>query len=99
MILFSLLTGGSLCKITAKGIFLLIYLAFVSAAAYTLWEILLKYNDVSRVAVYGFMTPVFGCLLSALFLREELSQSAAQLAISLILVCISIYAVNSKNKI
>ncbi len=98
MILFGLLTGGSLGKITAKGIFLLIYLAFVSAAAYTLWGILLKYNDVSRVAVYGFMTPVFGCLLSALFLREELSQSAAQLAISLILVCIGIYAVNSKNK-
>jgi drug/metabolite transporter (DMT)-like permease len=42
---------------------MLLYLALVSAVAYSLWGILLKYNPISRVAVFGFMTPVFGVIL------------------------------------
>jgi len=33
---------------------MLIYLALVSAVAYSLWGMLLKYNPISRVAVFGF---------------------------------------------
>lgn len=98
MVVFGLAMGGKITQADFKGIILLIYLAFVSAAAYTLWGILLKYNDVSRVAVFGFMTPVFGCLLSALFLKEEIMQTAFQIILSLLLVCLGIYAVNSKSK-
>lgn len=98
MAVFGLTLGGKITQADFKGVILLIYLAFVSAAAYTLWGILLKYNEVSKVAVFGFMTPVFGCLLSALLLKEDMTQSTAQIIISLLLVCIGIYAVNSKNK-
>ncbi|MGN1328630.1 MAG: DMT family transporter [Eubacterium sp.] len=98
MVVLGLVLGGKISQNDFNGVILLIYLAFVSAAAYTLWGILLKYNDVSRVAVYGFMTPVFGCLLSALFLSEEITQTAFQIILSLLLVCIGIYAVNSKSK-
>ena len=38
--------------------------------AYALWGILLKYNPVSKVAIYGFTNPVIGVLLSALLLGE-----------------------------
>lgn len=99
MAAFGLVIGGKIMQADFKGIILLVYLAFVSAAAYTLWGILLKYNDVSRVAVFGFMTPVFGCLLSSLFLKEKLTQSAVQIIFSLLLVCFGVYAVNSKSKI
>ncbi len=98
MAAFGLVIGGKIMQADFKGIILLVYLAFVSAAAYTLWGILLKYNDVSRVAVFGFMTPVFGCLLSSLFLKEKLTQSAVQIIFSLLLVCFGVYAVNSKSK-
>lgn len=98
MIVFGVIFGGRITQADFKGTVLLIYLAFISAAAYTLWGILLKYNDVSRVAVFGFMTPVFGCLLSALFLKEEITQTAFQIIFSLLLVCLGIYAVNSKSK-
>lgn len=98
MVVFGLAMGGKITQADFNGIILLIYLALVSAAAYTLWGILLKYNDVSRVAVFGFMTPVFGCLLSALFLKEEITQTAFQIIFSLLLVCLGIYAVNSKSK-
>lgn len=98
MTVFGIVLGGKITQADFKGIVLLIYLAFISAAAYTLWGILLKYNDVSRVAVFGFMTPVFGCLLSAIFLKEEITQTAFQIILSLLLVCLGIYAVNSKSK-
>lgn len=98
MAVFGIIFGGKITQADFKGVLLLIYLAFISASAYTLWGVLLKYNDVSRVAVFGFMTPVFGCLLSALFLKEEITQTAFQIILSLLLVCVGIYAVNSKSK-
>ena len=70
---FGLAMGGriSLAGAGLPALGLLLYMAFISAAAYTLWGILLKYNPVARVAVFGFMNPVFGVLLSALFLGES----------------------------
>ena len=70
------------------------YLALLSACAYTLWGILLKYNKVSQVSIYGFMTPVFGFLLSSIVLRETLSQQKWITALALILVCLGIFTVN-----
>jgi drug/metabolite transporter (DMT)-like permease len=75
---------------------MLLYLATVSAVAYSLWGILLKYNPVSKVAVFGFMNPVFGVILSAILLREEGSLSLISI-VSLVLVCIGIYIVNAKK--
>lgn len=63
--------GGRLLMVTGKGIAMLLYLAFVSAAAFSVWGMLLKYNPVSKVAVYGFMNPMFGVILSALLLKEQ----------------------------
>lgn len=97
MILFGWLMGGRLTAFTGKGIAILIYLAMVSAVAYSLWGILLKYNPVSRVAVFGFMNPVFGVILSAILLDESGSLGAAYI-VSLVLVCIGIYIVNRSGK-
>lgn len=100
MIAFGLIFGGRLGgALEVKNILLLLYLAFLSAAAYTLWGILLKYNDVSAVTVYGFMTPVFGCIFSALFLGESITQNGVRTLIALVLVCIGIIIVNSDKKI
>ena len=89
--------GGRIPVITMSGIGLLIYLAMVSAVAYSLWGILLKYNPVSRVTVFGFMNPVFGVFLSALLLGEKDQASGIFSVVSLILVCMGIYIVNSNN--
>ena len=87
--------GGHITKVTASGIGLLVYLALVSAVAYSLWGILLKYNPVSRVTVFGFMNPVFGVLLSALLLGETDQASGILGLLSLLLVSVGIYVVNS----
>lgn len=89
--------GGRLTSVSAPALGLLLYLAFLSAVAYTLWGILLKYNPVSRVSVFGFMNPVFGVLLSAVLLGETDQAAGVTGLVSLVLVCIGIYIVNSKQ--
>ena len=64
------LAGGRLSGFTGPALATLFYLGFLSAAAYTIWGVLLKYNPVSRVTIYGFTNPVVGVLLSALLLGE-----------------------------
>ncbi|MDO5155768.1 MAG: DMT family transporter [Eubacteriales bacterium] len=89
--------GGRLETFTWKSGGMLLYLAMVSAVAYTLWSLLLTYNSVSRVAVFGFMNPVFGFILSAILLKESQAFSLIAIA-SLVLVCIGIYIVNKNEK-
>lgn len=99
MIFSGLLLGGRINGFTPKAVAVLLYLSFLSAVAYTLWGILLKYNDVSKIAAYGFMTPVFGCLFSALILKESLSGSWLKTLVSLILVSMGIIIVNISKKV
>lgn len=85
--------GGTLKFENQKAAAVLVYLALLSAVAYSLWSLLLKYNDVSRVAVCGFMTPVFGFFLSMLLLRENTSGWIGGL-VSLLLVTLGMIIVN-----
>ena len=86
--------GGRLSTVSTEGVLMLIYLALVSAVAYSLWGMLLKYNPISRVAVFGFMNPVFGVILSAWLLREGAQALGLISLVSLVLVCAGIYIVN-----
>ena len=97
MILAGLVMGGRLNAVTFQGILLLFYMAFISAGAYTLWSLLLKYNPVSKVAVFGFCTPIFGVILSAVILGESTSFQLKTL-IALMFVCVGIIIVNYKKK-
>lgn len=97
MALFAAAAGGRIhMQADIKSVLAILYLALISAVAYTVWGLLLKYNPVSRVAVMGFMNPVFGVLLSALFLGETAEAFSVKNLVSLVLVCIGIYIVNAK---
>ena len=93
MIVFSLPFGGRLGHTSAAGLGILLYLAFLSAVAYSLWGLLLEYNPVSRVTVWGFLTPVCGSFLSALLLGEKVI--GVKTLLSLALVCGGIFVVNT----
>lgn len=90
--------GGRLTGFTAPSLLLLLYLGFLSAMAYALWGILLKYNPVSRVAIYGFTNPVIGVLLSALLLGEGGQAFSVRNLLALLLVCTGIIIVNLWKK-
>lgn len=62
--------GGQIPTPHPAGFGIVCYLAFVSAAAYSLWGYLLRHNPVSSIAVFGCTTPLFGTLFSCIFLGE-----------------------------
>lgn len=81
-----------------KSFSLLAYLAFISACAYTIWSLLMKSNDVSKVAIFGFINPVFGFLLSAFILGEASSAFSWAGITSLLLVSLGIFLVYRKKR-
>lgn len=97
MMLFGFAAGGRIPQAGGvKGILMILYLAFISAAAYTVWGMLLKYNSVSKISVIGLMNPVFGVILSAVFLGEAEEALSLKNLCALVLVCLGIAVVNSK---
>ncbi len=56
---------------SAASLLLLAYLSFLSAAAFSLWYVLIKHNPLSSIAVYRFLIPISGTLLSSLMLKGE----------------------------
>ena len=92
MLLIGFLMGGRLAGWTAASVLLLLYLAAISSVAFTIWGLLLKYNPVSRVTIFGFSIPVFGICYSAVLLQEQ-AFTLRNLA-ALALVCVGILVVN-----
>jgi len=96
LLLFGYGLGGELHGFGVKSVGLLVYLVILSSAAFSLWTTLLKYNRVSMVTVFNFMVPIFGTLLSALFLNESFLEWKNALA--LLLVCLGIWLVTKEEK-
>lgn len=84
--------GGHFAKIVPEGVILLCYMIFLSAAAFTVWTMLLGKYPVGRVTVYNFLVPVFGTLMSGIILRESVFTPYNLGA--LVLVCLGITLVN-----
>ena len=98
MVIAGLIMGGRINHIPLSAVLMLLYLACISAVAYSLWGILLKHNPVSKVAIFGFTNPVFGVLLSAWWLGEGSSELGINALIALILVSIGILIVNVRKQ-
>lgn len=96
--LIGTLMGGNLTFYSTSCVLDLLYMGFISAGAYTLWGVLLKYNPVSRVSILGFINPVMGVLLSALFLGEGKEAFSLTGLLALLLVSAGIVIVNASEK-
>lgn len=98
MIAIGILMGGRIVIPDVKSLGVLVYLSFLSAAAYSLWGVLLKHNPVSKVSIYSFMTPVFGVILSNLMLSEASQVSALNLFLAMVLISGGIIMLNYKKE-
>ena len=76
--------GGKLIIYSISSIVLLIYMALISSVAFLVWTQLLKYNKVSKIALFNFLIPVFGTILSGIFLGENIFRINVLLAIILV---------------
>lgn len=91
LIVLGYATGGTLTGFTLQSTALMGYMVLLSSAAFSLWTVLLKYNRVGLVTVFNFLIPVFGAVLSAIFLGESILEWKNVAA--LLLVCGGIWLV------
>jgi len=78
----------SIVAFTGPSLILLLYLSFMSAAAFSLWYVLIQYNRLSNMAAYRFLIPICAVLLSVALIDSEYLDWPALLA--LLLVCLGI---------
>lgn len=88
--------GGSFA-LSWTSVLLILYLAFVSAAAFTLWTALLVYHEAGRVLVFNMLIPVTGALWSFLILGERRILEPLYL-VSIFLTAAGIILVNYQRK-
>ena len=97
LLLMGIIGGGHFETMSLEAFALLGYLIFLSSAAFSVWTWLLKRHEVGKVAVYNFLVPVFGSLMSGILLHETVFTVRNMLA--LLLVCSGIVLVNrTKSK-
>ncbi|RDW20736.1 DMT family transporter [Oceanobacillus chungangensis] len=82
-------------SLTPLGWGLFIYSALLSAVAFALWYSILKYNKAGEIAIYKFITPVSGALLSAMLIPGEAINVYIVGAIAL--VAVGIVALNYRG--
>lgn len=69
---------------TNKALILLVYSAFLSATAFSLWYAILRGNKAGVISVFKFMTPISGAILSAIFIPGERLTLNMLLALALV---------------
>ena len=96
LLVFGLLAGGSLV-FTLKSFLLLLYAAFISAAAFTLWYMLLQYNSPGKISIYRLFIPIFGASFSAILLPDEGFSLNLLLGLALVVLGIGVLNLNEKE--
>ena len=63
MVILGLIMGGRITHVSVNAMLMLFYLACISAVAYSIWGILLKYNPVSKVATFWIYKSSIWCIV------------------------------------
>ena len=94
LIIFALLAGGRIGALSSVGVITLVALAAISAVAYVLSLVPLKYFPASEISVFNLLITVFGIVMSAAVLGENVLR--LNYLVSLALVSLGIVLVNKK---
>lgn len=95
LIIIGIITAERTIPMTSKGLLMLSYGAFVSAAAFSIWTIVLQYHSANEFGVYKLFIPIFGSILSVIFLGEMFTN---RLLIGMILVLAGSLILNLSKK-
>lgn len=96
LIIVGLLLNKNVINFNLNAILLIIYGAFISSAAFSLWYTVLSEYKASEVAFLRLFIPFFGTILSFIFLGEKLSFG---IVIGLVFVILGILIVNKSEKL
>lgn len=88
------LSGGWI-SFTSKAAILLVYAAFISATAFTIWTLVLQEHSANEFGIYKLFIPLFGSILSVIVLGEVFT---LRLALGMILVLSASLILNMNKK-
>lgn len=94
--LTGIVMGGKVPLVTPKAILILVYICFASVTGYALWNILVKYNDLSRMSILKFFEPLFGVVFSGILLGENILR--LKYFISFLLIASAVLIINMPKK-
>ncbi len=95
--LIGLLGGGRIVWPGFQKGLLLVYLMFVAAMGYSLWAMLLKRHDASKIVIFHTLTPVFGALFAWILLDENIWRWNTLASLFLIAFGISLINLKANN--
>lgn len=93
LIIIGALTHTSIVNFDLKLFLMLSYGAFISATSFTIWTSVLQRHSASEFGIYKLFIPIFGTILSVLFLGEELT---IYIILGLIFVLLGAVVLNKK---
>lgn len=93
---FGIVSGGKIAYLGIKSIAILAYICFASVISYILWNVLIKYCDLSMLFCIRFTEPVFAALISFFIVKEDIFKWT--FAAALVLVSAGMIISNLKVK-
>lgn len=73
LIVTGILCGGKITQINLTGIIALIMLVIISASGFAIYNQLICYNPVSKIAIFNSLIPILGIIFSCVILGEAFS--------------------------
>lgn len=92
-----IIEGHPQCEVTKQFVFALLWLAFISAAGFSIWFYLIKQErvKVSELNMWKFILPIFGALISWILLKNDSPTLLSVLG--MLIVAFSVLFFNLKN--
>ena len=95
LLIVGLIIGtNGIWSFSIKGVLVLAGLVMISAVCFAVYNELLAYHPISKIAIYNALIPVLGVIFASLLLKEELKW---QYFIAVMMVGCGIYLVNMKE--
>lgn len=94
LILAGIVTGRQCSwNISLKGIGIVVLLILISAVCFSVYNMLLAYHPISKVAIYNALIPILGVMFSCILLKEPFMW---QYILAGGIVAAGIYVINKK---
>lgn len=95
MIAAGYLCGGKMFSLTVKGFWILFALVMISAVCFGIYNQLLCYHPISKIAIYNALIPILGVVFSGVILGETIELRYVGAGI---LVACGVYLLNKGKK-
>ena len=86
------LLGGSMNFVFDQSAFIMMYICLASILSYSIWFIVVKNSELSKLFIIKFAEPVFACIFGAILLGENIFK--IQYLLAFLLIAIGIYVSN-----